>query len=63
MTRNPVEASVGMALVLMLCSGCGNSASEITGRVLLDGRQLDGAVIKLLLKANELRRVLKRPGS
>ncbi|PQO36885.1 hypothetical protein C5Y96_06900 [Blastopirellula marina] len=49
MTRNPVEASVvlalGMALTLMLCSGCGGSVGEITGRVTLDGRPLDGAMI------------------
>lgn len=56
MTRNPVEVSVvlalGMALTLMLCSGCGSSAGEITGRVLLDGRPLDGAVIKFKPKGN-----------
>lgn len=50
MTRNPVEASVvlalGMALALMGFSGCGSSAGEITGRVLLDGRLLNGAIIK-----------------
>jgi len=56
MTRNPVEVSVllalGMALTLMLCSGCGNAAGEITGRVMLDGRPLDGAVIKFQPKGN-----------
>ncbi|MEW4565167.1 hypothetical protein AB1K70_21770 [Bremerella sp. JC770] len=56
MTRNPVEVSVllalGMALTLMLCSGCGNSAGEITGRVMLDGRPLDGAIIKFKPKGN-----------
>ncbi|QDU73347.1 hypothetical protein Pan97_03170 [Bremerella volcania] len=56
MTRNPVEASVmlalGMALALMLCSGCGGSAGEITGRVMLDGRPLNGAIIKFKPKGN-----------
>lgn len=56
MTRNPVEASVvlalGMALMLMMSAGCGNSAGEITGRVLLDGRPLDGAIIKFKPKGN-----------
>ena len=50
MTRNPVEVSVvlalGMALALMGFSGCGSSAGEVTGRVFLDGRLLDGAIIK-----------------
>lgn len=56
MTRNPVEASVvlalGMAVVLMLCAGCGSSSREIKGRVTLDGRPLDGAVIKFKPKGN-----------
>lgn len=56
MTRNPVEASVvlvwAMALMLMLCSGCGGSAGEVTGRVFLDGRPLDGAIIKFKPKGN-----------
>lgn len=56
MTRNPVEASVvlalGMALVLMLCTGCGNTVGEVTGRVLLDGRPLDGAIVKFKPKGN-----------
>lgn len=57
MSRNPVEASVAlavvMALVLMISSGCGaQSAGEVSGRVFLDDRPLDGAVIQLKPKGN-----------
>lgn len=56
MIRNPVEASVllalGMALMLMMFAGCGNTVGEVTGRVLLDGRPLDGAIIKFKPKGN-----------
>ncbi|GAA4429553.1 hypothetical protein [Bremerella cremea] len=54
MSRFRFQASVGlvMAWAVMLSAGCGSTTGEISGRVFLDGRPLDGAVIRFKPKGN-----------